>query len=91
MKWPWWRRLTGPLSIEGRRLDGTAPPLGAHIPSGYGPKGFQVSGLIFPTEGCWEVTGRVSDPTLTFVTAVEKIGEGPRPCQPHITATSIPR
>jgi LysM repeat protein len=27
-------------------------------------------GLIFPTAGCWEVTGRVGDASLTFVTEV---------------------
>ncbi|PYV41517.1 MAG: hypothetical protein DMG06_16860 [Acidobacteria bacterium] len=33
--------------------------------------------LIFPTPGCWEVTGRVGQGSLTFVTQVGKIGEGP--------------
>lgn len=28
------------------------------------------SGLIFPTEGCWEITGKVGDATLTFVNMV---------------------
>jgi len=30
----------------------------------------QPTELIFPTEGCWEVTGRVGDASLTFVTLV---------------------
>jgi hypothetical protein len=30
------------------------------------------SGLSFPTEGCWEVTGAVGDAELTFVTLVLK-------------------
>lgn len=27
--------------------------------------------------GCWEVTGRVGEASLTFVTMVTKIGDGP--------------
>jgi len=70
MKWPWWRGNRGRLRIEGRRLDGHAEPLRAEIPSAYGLVGFQPSGLVFPTQGCWEVTGRVGDAALTFVTIV---------------------
>ena len=28
-------------------------------------------GLTFPTPGCWEITGRVGDTALTYVTLVE--------------------
>jgi hypothetical protein len=77
MKWPWWRLVRGPLAIEGRRLDGAAPPLRAHIPDGYHNAGFQSSALVFPTPGCWEVTGSIGEASLTFVTEVVKIGEGP--------------
>lgn len=73
MKFPWWRGVSGRLTIEGRRLDGPAPPLAAAIPDGYGDSGFQASGLIFPTAGCWEVTGSVGGATLTFVTLVTNI------------------
>jgi hypothetical protein len=76
MKFPWWRLRNGPLSIEGRRLDAPAPPLRARIPSGYGNTGFQSTSVIFPTPGCWEVTGHVGDGALTFITRVEKITEG---------------
>ncbi len=72
MKWGWWRGVEGPLTIEGRRLDAPAPPLGHTIPNGYGASGFQAAGLIFPTEGCWEVTGKVGAAELTFVTLVVK-------------------
>lgn len=72
MKWPWWRGLDGELEIEGRRLDGSAPPLTADIPDGYGTSGFQPSGILFATEGCWEVTGAVAGAKLTFVTLVVK-------------------
>jgi hypothetical protein len=78
MKFPWWRGegVVGPLQIEGKRLDGDAPPLQADIPEGYGDTGFQASGLIFPSEGCWQVTGRVGEAELTFVTRVIKVNGG---------------
>jgi len=37
--------------------------------------------LIFPTPGCWEVTAQIgdrADSRITFVTRVEKIGDGPQ-------------
>jgi len=75
MKFPWWRGVRGELTIQGRRLDALAPPLRASIPGGYGDTGFQATSLIFPTVGCWEVTGKVGDASLTFVTRVVKVGE----------------
>jgi len=75
MKFPWWRGVRGQLSIQGRRLDAPAPPMRAYIPHGYGEKGFQATGIIFPTEGCWEVTGKVADASLRFVTRVIKVQE----------------
>lgn len=70
MKWGFIRGVTGPLIVEGHRLDADAEPLRADIPEGYGDSGFQVTGLFFPTTGCWEVTARVGDSSLTFVTEV---------------------
>lgn len=77
MKFGWLRGegLRGKLAIHGKRLDAPAPPLRADIPEGYGNTGFQASGLIFPTEGCWEVTGEVGGNRVTFVTRVVKVGE----------------
>jgi hypothetical protein len=77
IKWPWWRGVKGQLKITGRRLDAPAPTLRAWIPDGYGDTGWQVSNLIFPQPGCWEVTGTVGRASLTFVTRVVKIGDGP--------------
>jgi hypothetical protein len=68
----WWRGVEGPLTIQGMRLDADAPPLRADISQGYGVSGFQPTGIIFPTEGCWRVTGEVGDATLSFVTLVVK-------------------
>ena len=85
MKWPWWRGLRGALVVEGRRLDATSRPLRAWIPNGrfgYRDIGFIPSALIFPEPGCWEVNARAGGASLSFVTKVEKIGEGPAtPCR----------
>lgn len=66
----WWRFVAGTLTITGRRLDAGAPPLRGVAGDGYGSTGFQASGVYFPTEGCWEVTGTVGDSNLTFITFV---------------------
>ena len=77
MKFGWQRGVTGRLTIDGRRLDAPASPLRAEVPGGYGDRGFQATYLIFPTPGCWEVTGRVGEASVTFVTRVVKVGAGP--------------
>ena len=71
MKFGWYRLTSGFLTITGRRLDAQAPPASAQA-SDYGLTGFAASGVIFPTEGCWQVTGRVGRVALTFVTFVIK-------------------
>jgi len=71
MKFGWYRLTSGFLTITGRRLDAPAPPASG-LASGYGLTGFNASGVNFPTGGCWQVTGRVSRVTLTFVTFVIK-------------------
>ena len=78
MKFPWWRgeAVVGALQIEGKRLDGEALPLQAEIPDGYGETGFQASGLVFPSEGCWQVTARAGGAELTIVTQVVKVDGG---------------
>lgn len=72
MKYPWFRGagLARKLIITGRRLDAAAPPLRVDIPSGSSETGFQATALIFPSEGCWEITGKVGDTALTFVNRV---------------------
>lgn len=74
MKWPWYRTVPGEIEIGGRRLDGSSPPMPSEIlhgpPDGYGETGFHPGILTFPTEGCWEVTARIGDATLTFVTRI---------------------
>lgn len=76
MKWPWVRHVEGELTVDGRRLDAKAAPLGAELeplhklPVERSKTGFLSSMLVFPTPGCWEVTGRLGDHSLTFVTMV---------------------
>jgi len=71
-KFPWWSGpgISDALTIQGRRIDAPAPPLAARIPSGYEGGGFQATGIIFPTVGCWEVTGKAGTASLTFVIRV---------------------
>ena len=70
VKFAWWRLAHGDLVISTRRLDASTASVPADVPSGYGDTGFQVSGLNFPTMGCWQVTGMVGGKPLTFVVNV---------------------
>jgi hypothetical protein len=65
----WIRPQGTQLTITGRHIDGEAPPLQARVPCCY-PGGFQSTGLIFPTEGCWEISAKSGTSELTFVTRV---------------------
>jgi hypothetical protein len=72
MKFPWWRGegIHGPIEVSGTRLDRRGDGVTAEMPSGYGDTGFQASALVFPSEGCWEVTARAGEAELTFVVDV---------------------
>jgi hypothetical protein len=70
-KFPWWRAVRGRLTIRGQRLDAPVTSLSAWVPEGYGETGFQASGIIFPSEGCWQITGKADDSELTFVVKVQ--------------------
>ena len=75
----YWRRdVEGPLTLSGRRLDGSALPMRSFIPDPDDTDGFLGTYAMFPTAGCWEVTGRVGDASLTFVTQVVQVGDEPR-------------
>ncbi len=81
MKWPWYRTLPGDVVIGGRRLDAPGLPMPEQvlrgIEDGYDETGFHPSTLVFPGAGCWEVTARVGEARLTFVTLVVKIAFDP--------------
>ena len=79
MKFGWVRGIRGKLNVSGRRIDADAPPLRFEgTPNS--DSGFLASYLIFSTPGCWEVTAQIDgreDSKITFVTRVQKIGDGP--------------
>jgi hypothetical protein len=63
------------LILSGRRIDAVAPPLQTDGPSTGSRKGddqFLMTGINFPTIGCWEITGRYGSDELTFVVWVGK-------------------
>lgn len=66
--------LVGRLVVNGERLDVPSPPLkglavnwGNSFPSG---QGSWASAVVFPSEGCWRLTGRVRDLSLTYVVSM---------------------
>jgi hypothetical protein len=78
MKFGWLTAVSGPFTVTGRRLDAPAPAMWADNATGQVvAPGFHATALVFPTPGCWEVTGRVGDASLTFAVSVEKVGDGP--------------
>lgn len=66
----WFRPEGAELEITGQRLDAEAAPLEAHISCCY-PTRFQATGLLFPTEGCWEVVAKAAESELSFTVWVE--------------------
>jgi hypothetical protein len=74
VKIPWWRAIPGKFSVEGRRLDASAPPMRAEYDvKGYGESGFLACVYFFPTEGYWQITGHIDDKSLTYVVHVIKV------------------
>ena len=71
VKFPWWRLLSGKLSITGHPVGASTPRLRADIPDGYGDLGFQATGLYFPSYGCWRITGHVHGKNISFVLKVK--------------------
>lgn len=67
VKLPWWRGVHGRLTVEGGKLDGSGERVQALVPGGYGDTGFQSTAVIFPSPGCWEITGKAGHSSLTFV------------------------
>ncbi len=68
-----WRAEPQPkLTVTGRRLDASAPPLTAdHASNGFGRgdpnHAFMTVGFDIPTLGCWEITGHYEGQELTFI------------------------
>jgi hypothetical protein len=58
------------LTIGGNRIDSPAQPLqtdGPGIPSWTANDQFLMTGINFPTIGCWEITGRYENDEVTFI------------------------
>jgi hypothetical protein len=56
----------------------------------YGDSGYQPVSISFPTEGCWEITGRVGEASLTIVTLAERVDEKVASTPPAEPVKSIP-
>jgi hypothetical protein len=75
IKFPWWgsRRAGAHLTISGSSIQPRGGLTQAKISEGLtGAPHFWASGVIFPTEGCWRVTGTAGRASLTFVVFVVK-------------------
>jgi hypothetical protein len=85
-KYPWWGAgvPAKPLKIIGQRLGSLAPSAALRVHEGFtasvnegyvegSPRGtrFWASGVTFPMEGCWRVTGIVGPVRLSVVVLVE--------------------
>lgn len=66
-----WRNENPPqLTVTGKRLDSPSPPLRSddHAnATGLGDHPSMMTGVFFPTLGCWQVTGDYKGDKLTFV------------------------
>jgi hypothetical protein len=73
-----WRSENPPeLTITGKRLDGSAPPLSTdpHANAGWTNDrnhAFIVAGIFIPTLGCWKITGHYRGEELSYVVWVSK-------------------
>jgi hypothetical protein len=82
-KLPFWRQGYDPhseprpnLTVSGKRIDAIAPPVqtdGKGNGSWTRDDQFIMTGIDFPTAGCWEMTGRYNDEELTFVVWVSPL------------------
>jgi hypothetical protein len=75
IKFPWWgsRKVSAHLKITGSSLGGQDQALRVSVvPGQTGAPHFWASGVIFPAEGCWRVTGFAGHANLTFVVSVVK-------------------
>jgi hypothetical protein len=66
----WYRDRRGALRLYGKRLDGPAATFETDIPSGYGTRYFQPSGITFGAPGCWAITAVVGTQASRFVVEV---------------------
>ncbi len=96
MKVFWWSRNYGwaaepipALTVTGERLDGAAPAL--TVDQATNGAGGMLTGISFPTTGCWRISGTYQSQTLSFVVWVNDLSsvqfsQAPGP-MPATTAT----
>jgi hypothetical protein len=69
----WWSQgydWRSPLTLTGRRIDGSAPPLGASTATNASAADIGSAilvGVEIPAAGCWEITGHLKGVELSFV------------------------
>jgi len=74
-KFPWrGHGVTGDLRVTGRRLDRPGRPVRTIVnrgaPLGESVEAFWAVAILFPTTGCWRITGTAGTARLSFVTRV---------------------
>jgi hypothetical protein len=62
--------FSGQLVVSGKRLDAPSPPLRV-VKVSWG-SGSWASAIVFPSAGCWRLTGRVAGVSLSYVVKVEQ-------------------
>jgi hypothetical protein len=62
-----WFKVRKPLTLEGHRLDGNAPPAWVGLALDADDALLQPSQVGFPTPGCWQITSRVGHERLKIV------------------------
>jgi hypothetical protein len=81
MKFWFYRTVPGDVVIGGQRLDAPAPPMPETVlrgeEDGYWEVGFHPAGLVFPGEGCWEVTARIGEEEMRAVMLVVRLSFAP--------------
>jgi hypothetical protein len=78
IKFPWWRAVQGPLRLRAMRTDASAVGARTTVHGGYGNTGFQATTILFPTRGCWRISGSVGAHVLAFTVSVT-VGREARP------------
>ncbi|MFC6086056.1 hypothetical protein [Sphaerisporangium aureirubrum] len=66
LKVGWWRLAEGQLHITVNRSEVEKGTFIPEVPSGYGPTGFQPTGLTFSSPGCWHIIGTLADTEIDF-------------------------
>ena len=70
-KFGWWTPVPVPVTMEGHKWGmPQMKVLDASVGMDLDQPKFHPSVLVFPTAGCWQITGRTRDSKLTFVVEV---------------------